>query len=546
VEGRVRGRRPWRRRCHLAAFLACTATLALVDTGALGSDSQREGGIFRISFEQFDYVDPALGYTLEAWSLLDTTCARLMSRPDKPAPEGFRLVPEVASDFPKVSRNGKTYTFTLRRGFRFSDGTPVLASAFARAINRVLTPDVRSPGAQFMMDIAGAADVQAGKTRSAAGIVARGNRLVIRLTRPAPDFPARTTMPFFCAVPPNLPSDPEGVRTFPAAGPYVIAEYRAGERVVLRRNRFYGGSRPHHVDGFDVDLRASSSSEILDRVETRDIDWSQIVTPEYFDPARRLVARYGVNRSQFFVKPGLTLNLITFNHARPLFANNPRLRQAVNFALDRRVIAKVSSASPLDRRLTEQYLPSSFPGVRDARIYPLERADVARARSLARGNTRRGKAVLYVPDFPPPLASAQAVKQQLAAIGLTVEIEPIPPGLGSLTRLADNGWDLALGLWTPDFLDPHAYINLLFEGRYTQGTNIGHFDSPKYNRLMRQAGALQGRPRYERYGALDVELARDAAPIAALSFFNEATLVSERVGCVVLRPTLDLTAVCLK
>ncbi len=63
---------------------------------------------------------------------------------------------------------------------------------------------------------------------------------------------------------------------------------------------------------------------------------------------------------------------------------------------------------------------------------------------------------------------------------------------------------------------------------------------------MRQAGALQGRPRYERYGALDVELARDTAPLAALSFFNEPTLVSKRVGCIVLRPTLDLTAVCLK
>ncbi len=371
-----------------------------------------------------------------------------MSRPDKPAPEGFRLVPEVAADFPEVSRNGKTYTFTLRHGFRFSDGTPVLASAFARAINRVLAPGVRSPGAQFMMDIAGAAEVQAGKAKSAAGISARGSRLVIRLTRPAPDFPARTTMPFFCAVPPNLPSDPEGVLTFPAAGPYFVAEYRPGERVVLRRNRFYGGGRPHHVDGFDVDLRASSSSEILDRVESGAIDWGSLVGPEYFDPARRLVAKYGVNRSQFFVKPGLTLNLIIFNHSRPLFANNPRLRQAVNFALDRRVIARVSGASPLDRRLTDQYLPSSFPGFRDDRIYPLERPDVARARSLARGNTRGRKAVIYTPDFPPPLASAQAVKQQLVEIGLSVEIEPIPPGPAALTRLADNGWDLTLGLWT--------------------------------------------------------------------------------------------------
>jgi hypothetical protein len=63
---------------------------------------------------------------------------------------------------------------------------------------------------------------------------------------------------------------------------------------------------------------------------------------------------------------------------------------------------------------------------------------------------------------------------------------------------------------------------------------------------MREAGRVQGPQRYRRYGALDVQLAREAAPLAALSFFNEATLVSKRVGCIVLRPGLDLTAVCLK
>ena len=65
-------------------------------------------------------------------------------------------------------------------------------------------------------------------------------------------------MPFFCAVPPTLPADPEGVGAFPAPGPYYVAEYRAGQRVVIRRNRFYRGTRPHHVDGFDVDLTAGS------------------------------------------------------------------------------------------------------------------------------------------------------------------------------------------------------------------------------------------------------------------------------------------------
>jgi hypothetical protein len=96
-----------------------------------------------------------------------------------------------------------------------------------------------SPTAQFLREIVGADAVLAGKASHAAGVVARGHRLTVRLTRPVPDFPARTTM--LCAVPPTLPNDPEGLETIPAAGPYYVADYRPRVRVILRRNRFYGG-----------------------------------------------------------------------------------------------------------------------------------------------------------------------------------------------------------------------------------------------------------------------------------------------------------------
>ena len=181
----------------------------------------REGGIFRISLAAgsgIDHLDPALAYTPAAWALLDTVCARLLTYPDKPPPASFGPVPEVAAGLPKRSRDLRTYTFTLRSGFRFNDGTPVRASAFARAINRMLAQGVASPGVQLVRDIVGAAEVRAGKTPAAAGVVARGNTLVVRFTRPVSDFAARTTTPFFCAVPPTLPADPEGVEAVPRSG----------------------------------------------------------------------------------------------------------------------------------------------------------------------------------------------------------------------------------------------------------------------------------------------------------------------------------------
>ena len=220
-----------------------------VEDTTLGSTArvQQEDGIFLVSINAasgIDCLDPALASTPPAWALLDTTCARLLSYPDKEIRKGFRLQPEVAQSLPTISRDGKTYTFRLRSGFRFSDENCLRASAFAREMEALLAPEMNSPGVQFVRDIVGAGRVVTGKADEASGVVARGNTLVVRLTRRAPDFPSRTASTFFCAVPPSLPIDPEGRGAFPAAGPYYVTDYRLGDRVTIRRNRFYGGTQP--------------------------------------------------------------------------------------------------------------------------------------------------------------------------------------------------------------------------------------------------------------------------------------------------------------
>lgn len=541
---------PNRRRRLVAAAAAVAAMLAL--PGAAGSAPEaRDGGIFRVAMQRLDYVDPALAYSVEARALLDTACARLMTYPDKPPPEGLRLVPEVAAAYPRASHDRKTWTFRLRSGFRFSNGTRVRADAFARAINRTLAPGITSPALPYTQSIVGAGDVRSGKSTAARGVVARGNTLVVRFTRPVPDFPAWTSMSFFCAVPPGLPVDPEGIGTFHSAGPYFVASYRPGERVVIRRNRFYGGRRPHHVDGFNVDVRPSAPGELLDRVERGDVDWSLVSAPIYLDPSRGLAKKYGVDKKQFFIRPGFTLRLLLLNSSRPLFKDNPRLRRAVNLALNRRALSASVGGAQGSGTPTDQHLPPSLPGFRDARVAPLASSDVRRAKELARGSLRTAKAVFYVPDFPPPLALAQLAKRQLAEIGLEVTLRPVPYHVTNSAYLGrigapDEPWDIALALWTPDYIDPYAYVNRLLDARFIGGTNLARYSSPKYNRLMRVAARLRGAVRYQRYGELDVELARNAAPIVPIEFFDEPTLVSKRVGCIVLRPALDLTAACLK
>ena len=84
---------------------------------------------------------------------------------------------------------------------------------------------MNSPGAHYLQDIVGADAVQQGSAQAALGVKAVGDRLIVRLTKRVPDFPARTTMPYFCPVQKDLPIEPEGVgaplpgsRGLPAGG----------------------------------------------------------------------------------------------------------------------------------------------------------------------------------------------------------------------------------------------------------------------------------------------------------------------------------------
>src|SRR5437868_7068349 len=94
---------------------------ALLAASALAGPSLRQDGVFRVGISGASaQIDPQVAFESSAWWLEYATAAKLYNYADR----GALLVPEVASGF-KVSRGGRTYTFFIRKGFRFSDGSPV-------------------------------------------------------------------------------------------------------------------------------------------------------------------------------------------------------------------------------------------------------------------------------------------------------------------------------------------------------------------------------------------------------------------------------------
>jgi ABC-type transport system substrate-binding protein len=524
----------------LAILAVAGASLLVAADGA--PRGIKEGGTFRVALEfgAFSGIDPAL-LNLTAAITLDPACGTLMAYPDKPFPAGARLSPSLAKADAVVSANGRIYTFVIRKDARFSTGAPVTALAFKHALERSLNPAMDT-GDSSWLQVVGAKKMLAGKTTNLDGAVARGRMLILRLTKRVRDLPDRTTS--LCAVPPSLPADPEGARApLPSAAPYYVAEYVPGQRLVLERNRFYRGERPHHVARIVADL-AADRNVAVDQVMSGAVETMQ--PPRgIVERAAELVQRYGVDKSQLFFMPGAGVRVFHLNTSRPLFRNNPRLRQAVNFAVDRKALAR--EAGLLAETPTDHYLLPGTPGYRNERIYPLTGPDLRRAQALAKGHTRSGKAVLYTGTSPIDVAQAQILQQNLRQIGLELEIKQFPGNLFEELAKPGEPFDIGRVRW---FVSPSpASLLDLFDGRtigQPGNQNWSYFNSPKYNRLLDRAGALTGQARYRAYAELDRLASKELAPGIPTAVVNAPTFVSAKVGCIVLNPWLDLTAVCLK
>ena len=525
---------------------AVAALLVFVAAGAVST--ARGPRIIRVSTTAtYQSFDPAVVFSSQYAQLANPTCAKLLTFPDQAGPAGARLVSDVARALPSVSSDGRTYTFTLRSDFRFNTGEPVTAAHFAYVFNRILHPALSSPAAVYLEDVVGARDVLAGRAVSPTGVRVRGNRLTVRLTRRAPDFPARLATQYFCAVPLSYPADRNaGARPPAAAGPYYIAELEAGRRIVLRRNPHYRGQRPRQIDEF-VWLLSVPLDAIKLQVERGDTEVG------YPGPASlaEIAKRYGINKSQFFVAPSLSTAFLALNTQRPLFRNNVWLRRAVNFAIDRRALLAASGGFTGKR--TDQLLSPAFPGFRDVDIYPLKQPDLKKARALARGRTRTAKAVMYTSNpTSTALARAQVVQFNLKQIGIEVEIRITPMPEPRILRSRDAPYDI----WDPgmggvEYPDPYAALNRRFEGRFIadrNNNNFSFFDDPKFNRKLAAAARLTGAVRVREYGELDIELSRDAAPVAPYATGTHRLFVAANVGCVTLNPVygVSFTTLCLK
>lgn len=483
-----------------------------------------------VSADDVDSLDPALAASSVSLPIVSATCSKLFDfGPDAAVPRA-----EVAAGLPRVSEDGRIYTFTIRRGFRFSNGSEVTAANFAAAIARVRNPGMRSPWASFTSDIS--------------RVTARGRTLVVRLRRPVGDLVSRLASTWACPVPVGLPADPLGIDRIPGSGPYVVGSRTAGREIVLRRNPFYRGPRLRRSDEVIVTMGGTAASNAA-AVEGGRFDYVLyfwLLPPPPGTLIEELGARYGVNRSRFFARPSLGTVYLALNTERPLFRDNPRLRRAVNLALDRAEILRQGGF--LRGKRTDQLLPPGMPGFVPRNIYPLGAPDLARARRIAAGHLRAGQAVLYVGDEPAALRRAEVIRSNLGHIGLAVTIRAFPrPIMAARAARRGEPFDLVLTGWHAHYPDPAEFLVSLLDGRIRPRDNLNLSYFKGATARIEAANRFGAPQRYGALGRLEVDIMRRHAPVASLFHPFSYSLVSERVGCFAHTPFgVDYGSFCLR
>jgi YVTN family beta-propeller protein len=455
---------------------------------------------------------------------------------------GADLVPDLATSLPAPTDGGRTYTFQLRSGIRYSTGAPVRATDFPSAFERIFALGVL---ASNFDNLVGGAQCEHYPKRCdlSRGVVANdgAHTVTFHLVRPDPDFLYKLALAY--ALPSGTPRRPAGTHPLPATGPYMIATYKPRRLLRLVRNPFFHEwSRAAQPDGYpdriDIRIAGTADEAIRDVVDGKG---DVVLLSEPFTPKQVSMLKVQYAR-QFHVAPSPNLQGLFLNTRVPPF-NRLDARRAMNFAVDR-AAATNAWGGPSVALPSCQILTPNFPDYSPYCPYTADAKkrgawtgpDLAKAKALvARSGTYGMKVTLWA--WSQAEGFNQVAEQALKSLGYRVTVKPV----------GDNYW-VVTG-------DPRNRAQIGFDGRATNypapasfladnfscpGSLVGsptaldssQFCDPRIDRVMRRALAEQlSDPAGSRalWQEADREIT-DAAPWVVLMASENESVLSKRVG----------------
>ena len=529
------------------ASAAVFAALVLAAAGCGGNDDDNggstsagggggEGGTVSVLMGSApDFLDPQLGYTTQSAEATWISYTPLVTYRHAAGASGGELIAGLATDLPEVSRDGLTYTLTLRRGLEYSDGTPVRAADAEYAIELAIR--INWGGKSFYTNyIEGAADYDARRADDISGIEAdeASGQITFRLTEPYGAFANVLAFPSSGLVPTgtpmrNLSNDPP-----PGVGPYMITGVTPNRTFTVERNPRFArlgiDEIPNgHVDAIRVTIVSNTQSE-AQRVLNNDADIFDAgdtlppsILPQIEAQASERFSREAVPSTYYFF----------LNTTKPPF-DNLKARQAVNYAIDREAMVRLASGF---LEPSCWFIPDGVVGHpgSDARCPYGDEPDLARARQLVQESGQAGARItVWGQERSPRREYVDYYTDLLNEIGFDateriIADEVYFPTIGNAKTDPQTGF----ADWIQDFPNPSDFY-LLMDGRSIQPTNNQNFSKVNDPRIQSELARLNSVPVTDldsvadEWAALD-EYTAERAYVAAYGAETHPKFFSDRL-----------------
>lgn len=418
--------------------------------GAADAQTPKQGGMMTVTYQNdIATLDPAIGYDWQNPSMMQAIFDGLMDY----EPGTTKLMPDLAESV-TVAPDGLSYTFQLRSGVKFHNGRALTSADVKYTLERLANPATQSPGQSYFSPIAGFDDFVAGKATGLSGVTTPDDRtVVIAMSRATASFLNVLAMHFGSIVP------KEEVEKWGAdfghhpvgTGAFKLTEWTAGQRIVFERNADYFKPGVPYLDKIVFEIGQDPTVALL-RLQKGEID----IAGDGIPPAQYVEMTTGAETKDLVVlSDQLQTGYLTLNVTKPPF-DNVLVRQAVNMAIDKDRITRIINNRATT---TAQPLPPLMPGYdRNYQGYP---HDVEKAKQLLAeaGHPDGFETELYAMNVDPNPRIAQALQNDLAAIGIKATLQTLSPsvvieagGQGNAPMLWSGGM-----AWIADFPDPSGF-----------------------------------------------------------------------------------------
>ncbi|MFI6120207.1 ABC transporter substrate-binding protein [Streptomyces sp. NPDC051064] len=526
-----------------AVSLALVAGLAACagpqDNGGSGGGSgasgkPRKGGTLTVlnSNPQEDF-DPARLYTSGGGNVPSLVFRTLTTRNRENGAAGAEVVPDLATDLGTPSRNATVWTYTLKDGLKYEDGTAITSADIKYGIERSFAAEL-SGGAPYLRDwLIGGADYQ-GPYKDKKGLdsieVPDEKTIVFHLNKPEGEFPYLATQTQTTPVPQAKDTGTTYEEHPVSSGPYkVVSNENDGERLVLERNEHWSAGTDEERKAYPdkIDVRSGLDSAVINQrlSASQGADAAAVTTDTNLGPAelakvsgdKKLAARVGTGHFGY-------TNYIAFNPKVKPF-DNPKVRQAIAYAVDRSSVINAAGGSSLAEPATT-YLPNqkSF-GYTPYDHFPAgETGNAAKAEELLKeAGYPKGLTVTLThsndKDFETSPEIATALQAALKKAGITVELKGLESNDYSDTiHSASKEPGFFLAHWGADWPSGGPFLAPIFDGRQIvkdgANFNTGFLDDASVNKEIDEINKLTDLDAAAvRWGALDKKIGEKALTV---------------------------------